>query len=357
MCFHDERNQCRNFHCRFDWCDSQNYFEFERFHHLNQRNFEINQCCFIRNSRYFRLFESSANSVTENWKNEYFESIAFDDWKGHCCVVQLRFNFFRAETIRRKIEIKSANFHQLFYQINHKKKIVVALLLRLQFFKIFLNFMISTMIHRSIENAQKSVNQLIDVVRQFLKNNQNIFEKLNRMKSKNSKCVFIIIRTTHNSFNEKTIQNFENIITMRQINVNSFFENVNSIEISNSRFEFECFLKIFRFYVKIFKRSNSFLFTISSVIQTLNWFYFSNINLTEMSNIFIFELIFDKHHIWNSTRYDIKFRYLSTVAEGWSVEIYSYDAFVVNVEFGFDRCKKCGEIGSHLFIVLFFIFV
>lgn len=233
-----------------------------------------------------------------------------------------------------------------------KEKVIAALLLRLQSSKMSLSLMVSTLTYRSIEDAQSSVSQLTDIVRQLLESNQHISERLGRSESKNPDFVSTIARTSRNSVSEETIKDYESIVTIRQPNIGPSAWKVNETKISNSRSEFECLLESSRPYLRASRRLGPSLSTTSSAIQTLGWSCLSGISLAEVSNISIIELALDKSHVWNSTRYDTRPRYLGTVAEGMILTTHSNDDPPLRIKFGSECCKECGEVGQHLHIYL-----
>lgn len=228
-----------------------------------------------------------------------------------------------------------------------REKAVAALLLRLHSSKTSLSLMISIMTRLSIEDAQSSVGQLTDAVRQLLESNQDIYERLDRMESKNSTCVSLASRATCNSKCEETIEDDESMVTVRQLNAAPSPRRANGTEVSNRRFDFECLLESSRPYVRASKRPDPPLSTTSSAILTLGWSCLSGISLDEVSNLSILELALDKHHLWNSTHYDSRPRYLSTLAEGKLVRN-SVVAFFFDGVSESRNCNECGEVGQHL---------
>lgn len=235
------------------------------------------------------------------------------------------------------------------------ERTVAALLLRLQYSKTSLSLMISTMTCRSIEDAQMSVTQLTDVVRQLLESNQSICEKLSRMDTKSSVYVSSRAHTARNSVIEETVEDYESIITVRQPNCGPSAWEADGTQVSNSRSELESLLKSSRPYVRASKRPDAALSTTSSVFQTLGWSCLSGISLAEVSNISILELALDKHCVWNATHYDSLPRYLGTVAEGKLLTIYSDDVSPFATGFGSARCKECDMVGERLHTVSFLI--
>ena len=230
-----------------------------------------------------------------------------------------------------------------------REKAVAGLLSRLQSSKTSLSLMISTLTYSSIEDVQSSVGQLTDLVRQVLESNQDMFERLGRMESKNSDCVSTTARTTRNAVVEEVIEDSESTITVRQLDAGPSPRKASGMKVSNSRFEFERLLESSRPYMRASKRPDPPLSATSSVIQTLGWSCLSGISLAEVSNISIIELALDKQHIWNPKYYDTKPRYLSTVAQGKAVRT----ILTTYLNGGSCRCKECGEVGQHSHVVSF----
>ena len=209
---------------------------------------------------------------------------------------------------------------------------------------------------RSIEDAQMSVTQLTNVVRQLLESNQNMCEKLSRMERRSS--VFVSSRAHHtarNSISEETVEDYESIITVRQLNYDSSARETDETQVSNSRYELECLLKSSRPYVRAAKRPDASLSATSSVVQTLGWSCLSGISLAEVSNISIIELAIDKHYAWRMTQYDTLPRYLGTMAEGKLVTIYSDDVPPCATGFGSARCRECDMVGERSHTVSFLV--
>lgn len=228
------------------------------------------------------------------------------------------------------------------------EKAVAALLSRLQYSKTSLSLMISTMTHQSMENAQRSMSRLTDVVRQLLERNREISERLGCMELETSDCRSTIVRTTRKSISEELIEDYESIVTVRQLNASPSEGKANGLEASRSSAEFESLLESSRPYVRASRRPGPSSAT-SSVVQTLGWSCLSGLSLAEVSNISIMELALDKNRVWNSTRYDTAPRYLGTVAEGKRLKAWSLEALPKMM---FGCCKECGEVSQHLHIYL-----
>lgn len=229
-----------------------------------------------------------------------------------------------------------------------KEKAVTALLLRLQSSKTSLSLMISTLTCSSIGDAQNSVSQLTDIIRQLLESNQDISERLGRMESKNLDKVSTIGRTTHNSVNEETIEDDESIVTVRQIKADLPPWETSGTKDLNLRSEFERLLESSRPYVRALKRLEPSLSATASMTQTLGLSCLSGISLAEVSNISVIGLALDKSRLWNSTHYDTGYRYLSTIAIGRKVRYFSnephFSIFNIGLKDWPHCCKGCGEV-------------
>ena len=233
-----------------------------------------------------------------------------------------------------------------------REKAIAALLLRLQSSKNSLSLMISVMTHRSIEDARQSMNRLTDEVRQLRERDQDILKRLDRMEMKNPDCVSTTVRTTCDSVGEEFIEDYESIVTVRQLNAGPSEGKAGGQKVSRSQPEFESLLKASRPYIRASRRRGPSLSTTSSVVRTLGWSCLSGISLAEVSNISIMELSLDKNRVWNSTRYDAGPRYLGIVAKGKILKTRSLDALPFHIKMGFDCCKECGEVCQHLHLYL-----
>ena len=226
-----------------------------------------------------------------------------------------------------------------------KEKAVTALLLRLQSSKTSLSLMISTLTCSSIGDAQSSVGQLTDIVRQLLESNQDISERLGRMEPKNIDDASTIARIAHNSACEEMVEDNQSIVTVRQLKPGPPPQKVYEMKIPKSPSEFESLLESSRPYVRAARRPEPSPSATSSVIQTMGWSCLSGISLAEVSNISIIELALDKERVWNSTYYDTRHRYLSTIAEGSLVQILENWPLPPINEFERENyCRGCGEV-------------